>query len=243
MLARGPERDLVALVLGDHGVRLHRVLVDRRELVLALDDDVRAGEDRLELPAVDAVAVADVPVARRELAEAVKETLLGVHLGDQRRAGRNSLVHIGDHRQLLVLDLDRLDPGRSRGRGLGGDGRDLLPVEAHLVDRDDRPVLDRVPVVGIDVGEVGACEYTDDPRDLLRGRGVDRDDAGVRERAAEGLPVQHARNDDVPDELRLAAELLVRVPARVRAPDLGRRLLNRRGHGVASSATASRIPR
>ena len=66
VLAGGPESDFVALVLGDHGVRLHRVLVDRRELVLALDDDVRAGEDRLELPTVDAVAVADVPVTRRE---------------------------------------------------------------------------------------------------------------------------------------------------------------------------------
>ena len=60
MLARRPERDLVALDLRDDRVRLHRVLVDGRERVLALDDDVGVREDRLDLAAVDAVAVADV---------------------------------------------------------------------------------------------------------------------------------------------------------------------------------------
>ena len=77
VLAGRPERDLVALELGDHRVGLHRVLVDGRERVLALDDDVRAREDRFELAAVDPVAVADVPVARRELAEAVEEARAG----------------------------------------------------------------------------------------------------------------------------------------------------------------------
>ena len=73
VLARRPDGDLVALDLRDDCVRLHRVLVDGGEGVLALDDDVRAREDRFQLAAVDPVAVADVPVALGQVAEAVKE--------------------------------------------------------------------------------------------------------------------------------------------------------------------------
>ena len=74
VLARRPERDLVALDLGDDRVRLHRVLVDGGERVLALDHVLGVGEDRLDLPTVDAVAVADVAFCRLQLAEAVEET-------------------------------------------------------------------------------------------------------------------------------------------------------------------------
>ena len=162
VLAGRPERDLVALDLGDDRVRLHRVLVDGRERVLALDDDVRPREDRLELPAVDPVPVADVPVTRRDLAEAVEEARLRLALGDERRAGGDRVGDVRDHRQLLVLDLDQLDGRRCGGHGLGRDRGDLLAVEAHLVDREDRPVLDRVPVVGVEVVEVGAGEDAHD---------------------------------------------------------------------------------
>ena len=69
---------------------------------------------------------------------------------------------------------------------LGGDRGDLLAVEAHLVDRDDRTVFDRVPVVRIDVLEVVSGEHaghTGHPLGLGR---VDRDDAAVRDRARAG---------------------------------------------------------
>ena len=51
-------------------------------------------------------------------------------------------------------------------------------------------------------------------------RRVDRDDAPVRDRAAQHLPVQHARHEHVADELRLPAELLAGVAARCGAADL-----------------------
>ena len=61
-----------------------------------------------------------------------------------------------EHRQLLVVDLDRAHRGLGGGLVGGGDGRDRLAREAHAVERDDRAVLDRVAVVGLDVVEVGA---------------------------------------------------------------------------------------
>ncbi len=73
MLARGVHRDLARLDVRDHGVRLHRVLVDRRERVLALDDVVRVGEHRLDLAAVDAVAVTGVALERGQRAEPVEQ--------------------------------------------------------------------------------------------------------------------------------------------------------------------------
>jgi hypothetical protein len=83
-----------------------------------------------------------------------------------------------------TFDLDQLDRRSCCRNGLGRDRRHLLAVEAHLVYREDRPVLDRVAVVGVDVVEIGAGEGADDAGDDLRGRGVDRDDPPVGDRAA-----------------------------------------------------------
>ena len=73
VLAGGPQVISSAVTGAIDPVRLHRVLVDRGERVLALDHDVRVREDGLDLAAVDAVAVADVALARREHAQAVEE--------------------------------------------------------------------------------------------------------------------------------------------------------------------------
>jgi hypothetical protein len=74
VLAGGPERDLLTLDLGDDRVRLHRVLVDGGEGVLALHHVLGVGEDRLGLAAVDPVAVADVAIGGLQLAQAVEQT-------------------------------------------------------------------------------------------------------------------------------------------------------------------------
>ena len=159
------------------------------------------------------------------------------------RVGGGRVGDVRDHRQFLVLDLDQLDR-RHRGRhGLGRDRSDLLAVEAHLVDREDRPVLDRVSVVRVEVVEIGAREDADDAGHALGGRGVDRGDPAVGDRAAQHLAVEHPRNQQVADELGFAPQLLARVPPRVRPADVRPGLGNGRGHAAASSATASRMPR
>ncbi len=215
MLARRPDGDRVSLELGDNCVRLHRVLVDGREGVLALDDDVRVREDSLELAAVDPVAVADVPFSFRQLAEAVEQTRPGRSVADKRCVFGQGVLERGHDRQVLVLDDDGIQcRGRCGGR-LGGHGGDRLAVEADLVDGDDRPVLDGVPEVRVDVGEVAAGQHADDIRHRLRSRSVDRDDSRVRDRAAKDTTVQHPRHEEIAGELGLSAELLPGVKARM----------------------------
>ena len=58
------------------------------------------------------------------------------------------------------------------------------------------------------------------PGSALGGRGVDRDDPPVGDRAPQHLAVQHPRDEQVADELRLAAQLLARVASRLRAADV-----------------------
>ncbi len=246
MLTCRPERDLVALVLRDHRVRLHCVLVDRWEGVLALDDDVCVPENCFDLAAEAGSGNRRCRRAAAASTEPVKEPRFCLALDHERCAGRDCVVYGGDHRQFVVLDDDRLDRGGSGSGRLGCDRRDLLTMEAHLVDRDDRPIFDRVPVVRVDVLQVPAGENTDNAGDAFRRRRVDRDDAAMRDWAPQDPPVQHPRHDHVADELRLPAKLLLRVAARFRGADLcaGRRLTNDGGHSTpARSATASMMPR
>ena len=173
MLAGRPQRDLVPLDLRDDRVRLHRVLVDGRERVLALDDVLRVGEDRFDLAAVDAVAVADVSLRRLQLAEPVEEARAERAVVDPRRVVGERLLDRADDGELLVVDDDPLER-RSGGRlVLRRDGRDGLAGEADAVDGDDRPVADRVTPVGIDVLEIGGGEDADDAGHRLCRRGVD----------------------------------------------------------------------
>ena len=75
MLAGRPDGELVvARPLGDRGVRFQRVLVDRGEGVLALDDDIRRGERLRDVAAGERVVVADVARLEVDLAQAVEET-------------------------------------------------------------------------------------------------------------------------------------------------------------------------
>ena len=243
MLACRPHGDLVALDLRDHRMGLHRVLVDGRKGVLALDDEVGTSEHRLELAAVDVVAVADVPVPWRKLAEPVEEPRPQLALVHERGVRRERLVDRAGDREFLVLDADGVD-----GRGgsclvLGGDRSHRLAREAHTLERDDRPVLDRVTPVRIEVGEVSTGEDADHPRQRLGLGRVDGQHLCVGERGAQHLSVQHPRHDDVSHELGRAAELLLCVTPSYRPADVRelRALDDRHALTSASSATASTI--
>ena len=101
-----------------------------------------------------------------------------------------------DHgRKLFVVNLDELEGVAGRVAVLGDHERDLLPLEADLVGRQDS-----LNVVG-ERGHPGQVQpgqglAGDDRLDLgvsLRGRGVDGLEPRVGVGAAQHRPVQHAR--------------------------------------------------
>jgi hypothetical protein len=64
-----------------------------------------------------------------------------------------------------------------------------------------------VTVEGVDVREVVARQYGDDAVSLLGGCGIHGADLGVRHRATQDRPMEHAWEPDVAGELGLAGEL------------------------------------
>ncbi|MEJ7695096.1 MAG: hypothetical protein WKF78_00140 [Candidatus Limnocylindrales bacterium] len=141
---------------------------------------------------------------------------------DELGAWRESLVECRDDGQLLVVDDDLADGGLGDRMVRGRDSGDRLTGEADPVDREYRPVLDRVTVVRVDVHQVRGCQDRDDAGDRLGRRRVDREDPGMRVRASEHLAVEHPRNHDVADEFGLAAQLLGGIRACHRPADLRR---------------------
>ena len=162
------------------------------------DDRVGLGE-RL----VGGGLVARLPRRRGEVVG-----LAGLVVADQRRVVVERLARVDDRRQRVVLDVDQRQ--RVVGRVLVGRDheRDLLALEAHLVagqhglrvvgDRRHPREPERLEVLGGDDGG--------DSRVRERARGVDRDDARVRVRAAQHLPVDHPRQPDVVEVVALAAD-------------------------------------
>ena len=175
--------------VGDDPARLERRRVAARVDDVARDDRVGLGERP-----VGRLLVAGLPGRAREVV-----ALTGLVVADQRRVGVERLARVDDRRQRLVLDVDQLQ--RVVRRVLVGRDheRDLLALEAHLVAREHG-----LRVVG-DRGHPGQAERLeilgrDDGRDVRVGerlRGVDRDDAGVRVRAAQDRAVHHPGQPDV----------------------------------------------
>ena len=111
-------------------------------------------------------------------------------------------VHRRSHRLDFVVDCGQFlvfgDDFLRRGLGdmrIGGehDG-DRLADEPHLVDRQDRLIMECRTVIGIgnDLGDVLGGDDAIDARDFFRRAHVDRLDAAVRHGAAEDFSVQHA---------------------------------------------------
>src|SRR2546422_510751 len=161
-----------------------------------------------------------------------------------RRVGGECRLDRPRDRELLVLDTDRIQGRRCRGFVLGRDRRHRLAGKAHMVERDDRAILDRVTPVGIEVGEIVTGRDADDAAQRLGLARVDGHHSGMGERRPQDLSVHHPRHDEVADELRGPPELLVRVPPWNRAADVRERWPLDDGHSFApaSSATASTIP-
>jgi hypothetical protein len=182
----------------------------------------------------------DVAVAQLPGVELVAVELLVDDVG----AFGHRLLDAVDHRQLVVVDLDRLGGVDGVLAAVGHDHGDDL---AHVAD----PVLGHRPVVG-DAGVLGrlarigaaghrpgtghgrgplggdllAGEHGHHPGQLLGRGGVDRGDVGVGDRAARERQPQHARQGDVVGVAALAGDQLGVLLAHQAAthPALGPRL-------------------
>ena len=198
-LAGGP------VEVGDRAAALHRRGVRPRVVQRDLRDHVGLGE-RLVGP----LLVADLPV------EGDVVVLVLLVVADHRRAVGLGLGRVDDRRQRVVLDVDRLARVLGDVGVVGDDAGDLLALEAHLVGGQHglRVIAERRHPGQVAGGHHLAGEDQPDARDLVGLADVDRADAGVRERAAQDLHVQHARQDDVVDVVPAATdEAVVLDPA------------------------------
>ena len=240
VLARGPQGQLAALPVRDRGVGLHRVLVDGREGVLALDDHRGVREGLADLAAAERVAVADVAVGVGQVAEAVCGAGTGPLLVDQGRVRGQGGVHAGRDRQFFVLGVDQGDGGLGGGLGLGRDDGDRLAYETDLAEGHDRAVAQGVAVVRVEVRQVGAGQDGDHAVGPLGRRGVHRADPGVSQGAVQDRRVEHAGELDVAGELGLAGEL-ERAVGTLDAAAHGTRGAGWDGGGRGAHAVSSRV--
>ncbi len=142
--------------------------------------------------------------------------------------GLERLLRIDDHRERLVLDLDRVGAvGRDVALGRQ-DRRDLLGLVHHLLHRQHHLRVrheGRHPVEVV-LGEVLAGDDREDAGDRERLGRVDLDDLRVRVRAPHDVEVEHAGQLDVVDVRPLAADearVLLALDRVAHAADLGRR--------------------
>ena len=184
--------------VGDHAARL-----ERGRVAAGIDDVARHDRVGLGERAVRRLLVAGLPGRAREVV-----ALAGLVVADQRRVRVQRLAGVDDRRQRLVLDVDQLQ--RVVRRVLVGRDheRDLLALEADLVAREDglRVVGDRRHPGEPERLEILRRDHGGDVRVRERPRGVDRDDARVRVRAAQHRPVHHPRQPDVVEVGALAAD-------------------------------------
>ena len=181
----------------DAAAALERRRVAARVERVELDDLVRLGEGLVRGLLVARLPVVDVVVG-----------LPFLLVADDGRALLEGLLRGRDRLQRLVVDVDQLAGVLGDVGGLGDHRRHLLALEAHLV-RGENGL--RVAREGRHPGEVVlreelAGDDRDDALDRLGAGGVDRVDAGVRERAAQELQVEHSRQHDVVEVVALAAD-------------------------------------
>ena len=217
VLDRAPDRDAVAVRGGHEGVRLDGELGDHREVVRALDDDLRVGRGGVDVAPAVVVLAQDVGGGQR---------IVGTQRGilDERRTRGEGRGDRRDGGQRLALDPD--EPGGLLGRvlRLGRDRRDRLAVVVRLADGDDRAVLPLRPEAR---HRLRAGRRRSDGADAghgQRGARVDRDDPRPRVVDRHELDVQLAVEMDVGDVRLLAGDPVEPADAGRRRADHGRRL-------------------
>ncbi len=205
---------------GDHGAdrvrglgrHVHRELAfDRlpaRDAAAGLDgSDVNAGN--VELLLHDDVGVVEGLVGFRLVSRLpVPDVVRFLVVAHFRRALRQGLERIHDHRQRLVLDFDGGDAVGRRVAARGHDRRDLLGLVLHGVDRKHHLLVGhqgRHPGEAVLV-QVLARDHRGDARRRQRFRRIDLDDLRVGVGTSDDVEVQHSRKLDVVDVVSLAAD-------------------------------------
>ena len=138
---------------------------------------------------------------------------------------RHRLDLVEHRRQFLVFGDDQLRRLLGDVRVGGQHDRHWLADEPHLVDRQDRLVVERRAVIGIGdhLADVVGGDDAVHARHRAGRAHVDALDAAMRHGAAEDLSVQHAGQPHVVDVFGAAGDLLARFEPRHRAADLGAR--------------------
>ncbi len=183
-----------AVVVGEDRARLQGDAGVAAELERVLDDEVRGLHRGVDAARVDAALEAQVAVEFRV---------------DLRRGGIERALGVESGRQLLVLDLERLDCVLGLGARGCEHGDDRLALPARHVDGEGilrrrahaREVREHADVGFAHQRDLGAG---DDARHARHRRGLlrlDRDDPRVRVRRAQVGDVQHARQHQVVDVL------------------------------------------
>jgi hypothetical protein len=183
-------------------------------------------------------------VADDHVAHDVRALVLPVPVAHRRAVGVERLgvgrpLGVGDDRQRLVLDDDRLGGAARLLRVLRGDDRHRLAEVADAVDRQHRLVAELEPVALV-AGNVVVREDGVDALERERRREVDRADARVCVRAAERVAPEHPRGGEVARVRELARHLRDPVDAADALADAAELELPRRGaHAPAPPGRSS----
>ena len=208
--------------IGDRDLRLERQMQALLGAEGVLEDAIGRRERRVDVAAAQMKVERHVGVlAARQMLE-VGESSGGLELlvnDDGRLQGLDLVI---DGRQFVVFRFDEL-------HGLLGDvriGREhhrhRLADEPHLVDRDDRLIVEGRAVIGRrnDRPDILAGHDAHHTRERRRRPGVDRADAAVRDGRAEHLAEEHAGQAQVVGIFGAARHLGARLQARDGTADL-----------------------
>ena len=215
-LRGGPDGDLVALPLGQDGVRLDGDGVRHVDPVALLEHHGRSLQPHLHV-ALDDVDVGALVAPADDSIQALVRLPLGV---DQRTSGVEGALGVEDGLQRFVLDLDQAGSRGCRLLGEGGDRGHHLALEAHHAAGEKSAVGDRVAVAH--VGHVVLGDRRQHARMPAGSDQVQPADPGVRPARVDELGVEHPRQRQVGGVARLAQDLLQAVGAPARGPDRDR---------------------
>ena len=193
-------------------MRLDIGLVYRLGRIAPLDDDIGLAEAGVDVALGEGHPLGDVGRMGGLGVDALGEQIVM----QQRRVGLHRLFDVDHMRQHVIGDLDQLagligDCRRNRGNRRNGVPVIERSVARHAVLRQvaeiHRPFADE-RLLRRDRREILPGDHRLDPGQCLCLFGVDRQDAGVRVRAALDLAPQHARHNHVGSEIGPAGDFV-----------------------------------